>query len=262
MIRRFCSADCDVYAYRCGNKEAVYEVYNALCKMTPAPPGILFFVDKDLSDVLEESWPDDPRIFVTDFYSIESYFVSREMMRIICSEIVQVRNVSLDLEVVVEQFSEALACFERKLLAVMAWIVVAKHARLQPNLGNMNIDNLCLLSESCDVRVCRARSQHLARVAGVPRESIRIDRLLAVARQLSRLSAKTYIRGKFEAQFLVKFIKNVIVRLREVAEESGGKIVVNVPLECRSLVEILTPHLGTPDSLGRFLSRNCRASTP
>src|SRR5438093_13753779 len=70
----------DVYPpYMCGDKEGVYKAYSLIMNSNPLGT-TLFFVEKDSSDILNEEWTQAPNIYVTDFYSIESYLVSSNML--------------------------------------------------------------------------------------------------------------------------------------------------------------------------------------
>src|SRR5205823_5790279 len=58
--------------YNCEGKIRVYETYRKIIDRFPECRRVVFFVDKDLDDITGEPWPVDPRIYVTDVYSIEN----------------------------------------------------------------------------------------------------------------------------------------------------------------------------------------------
>src|SRR6478672_1634606 len=71
FLHRFISDPKYLYTYKCGKKLNVYETYAKV--VSASPQGIvLFFVDKDFSDILRESYPRSENIYVTDHYSIEN----------------------------------------------------------------------------------------------------------------------------------------------------------------------------------------------
>src|SRR5690349_18681648 len=61
-----------VMPYRCEGKRRVYEAFDQITGRIPDIRNVLFFVDKDVDDILGIPWTTDPRIFVTDVYSIEN----------------------------------------------------------------------------------------------------------------------------------------------------------------------------------------------
>jgi len=60
------------YSHICGDKYKVYEMYVKITNRF-TKSRCLFFVDKDFSDYLEQNYPYDEHIYVTDFYSIENF---------------------------------------------------------------------------------------------------------------------------------------------------------------------------------------------
>jgi uncharacterized protein DUF4435 len=256
-ISRFCGRNRDLFFYRCGNKQRVYDIFADLTAGTSQPKGILFFVDKNSSDLLGERWPQDERIFVTDVYSIENYFVSADAVRAIFSDLIQLRNLAVDFGPVIHQFRQELERVHRRLRPVMAWLVAARRLGLRPNVNNLVLDDVCFVSEACSLVVGKGRARTLEKKTGVPVYGVSLWKTLAVARELRRLNnPKDYVRGKFELQFLVRFVKQVTARLRTLAKESSGRVVVHVPIEDSSAIEVLAARIETPDSLRNFLVRH------
>ena len=227
--------------------------------MTPAPRGVMFFTDKDLSDILKEVWPDDDRIFVTEVYSIENYFVSSDVLRSLCTEFVQVRGASVDLSVIFNQFEVEYARFCQTMRVVMAWILVAKALNLKPNLQDLRFDHFCSISHNCKLSVRRARAQLLATNTGMARSAITLRQILAAARRLRMYEPKCYLRGKFELQFQIKFLKQALVELRSIVEEIQGRLVLTTPIEQSNFIQILSPRISTPATLATFLSRHIQS---
>src|SRR5436190_16129256 len=67
-----------LYVYDCGGKDSVYAVRKSIYSRDNQPEWadsmtLLFFVDKDLSDILQKHYNQETNIFVTDFYSVENY---------------------------------------------------------------------------------------------------------------------------------------------------------------------------------------------
>jgi hypothetical protein len=65
-----------VYYYLFNNKKGVYFHYEKINWLKFKKNRLLFFVDKDLDDILEIKYPHDQNIFVTKYYTIENYLIS------------------------------------------------------------------------------------------------------------------------------------------------------------------------------------------
>lgn len=65
-----------IYIYNCDGKKNVCDLYAEVVKKYPKCERVLFFLDKDVDDIVGAPWPADPRIFVTECYSIENYVVT------------------------------------------------------------------------------------------------------------------------------------------------------------------------------------------
>ena len=68
-----------IYYYQAENKKGVYEIHSKINWSSYDKRRTLFFVDKDFSDILNEIFTIDDNIFVTRYYSIENYVVSKHV---------------------------------------------------------------------------------------------------------------------------------------------------------------------------------------
>lgn len=254
FIERKLPKNTRLYVYRCEGKARVYEAFAQITSKLPAIRSVLFFVDKDLDDILGTAWPTDPRVFVTDVYSVENYMVTVEVLQRLLRDAVKLKDVAFDHEVLVEQFSRQLLRFHRQMLVPMAWILVARRTRAKPNLQNVDLSQLFLVSDSCELRGRgRGRLGYLARATGVGLPDNSFRHLVAAARELARLPAKRVIRGKFEAWFLVEFWKRLLKQLVQLANEKGGKVSVKLALERDSFCTHLKAYPDIPRALELFL---------
>src|SRR5882672_6397787 len=104
LIQRHTEAHGRLFTYRCEGKSLVYDAFKAITGRHPNCRGVLFFVDKDIDDIIGEPWPTDPRIYVTDVYSIENYLVCREALRRVIDDLINVRKVAFDMTVSLDHF--------------------------------------------------------------------------------------------------------------------------------------------------------------
>lgn len=255
FIERYLPNAARLYVYRCEGKARVYEAFTEITARHPSTRSVLFFVDKDIDDVLGAAWPTDPRIFVTDVYSIENYIVDRVVLQRLFRDAVRVAGVTFDEDLLLSHFDRELARFQRHMLGLMAWIILAKRSGARPNVANIDLSRLYGVNEACRVvRVSRSRLDHLTRVTGLPAGHHTVRQLSQVTRELARLPAKRVVRGKFEAWFFVEFWKVFISQLRALAREGGGDIAVKVTLERSSFCTMLKSYVDVPRGLHLFLA--------
>lgn len=261
FLQQYVSPDLKIITYHCNGKRLVYEAFTQITGRIPSVRHTLFFVDKDLDDVLGIPWPTDPRIFVTDVYSIENYIVSHAVLEKFYRDSVRLREIAFDENVIMGQFEGQLAKFQRRMLVVMAWILVMRRAGAKPNLNDMVMSELCEISDACEIKARRGqRLASLVRTTGVHDTGNVLRRVLHVARELSRIPAKRVIRGKLEAWYFVEFWKRLVRQVRQLSEEVGGRAASQVGLERGTFVAILSSYVEIPQSLALFLEAHFRSN--
>lgn len=247
--------------YRCEGKARVYEAFGAITARIPDIQATLFFVDKDLDDILGRSWPTDPRIFVTDVYSVENYLVTSGVLSRLLRDAVRLTRVEFDEALVVAHFEQELARFHRRTFSTMAWILEVHRARGVLNLQDVDLSRLASVSDQCEVApVPRRRLLELERAAGATPTKVSFRRLMHATREIARMPPKRVIRGKFEAWFFVSFWRRVTDQLRTLAKEEGGKLTVKLSLENGAFCVALKSYADTPRSLALFLGAHFPAS--
>jgi hypothetical protein len=252
-IEAFVGPEYKVFTYRCGNKDAVYEVFSKICDANSKSRHTLFFVDKDLSDLMPEVWPHDECIHVTEVYSIENYFVSGSVFRRICLELLRVRKVAFNFEPLIRMFELQLDRFHDEVKTIMAWIICVRRAGLRPNVQNIELDSLIEITHECVIGALPARQRNLERMTGIssPRRTWRCVR--RTIRELESRHPKHFVRGKFESWFMVVFLQRSIEIVSKLCREVGGSIGLGVNLNVANLIEALVGRLGMPESLYEFL---------
>lgn len=239
-----------IYVYICDGKSKVFDAFEQITSRMPNIRSTLFFVDKDLDDILGIAWPTDPRIFITDVYSIENYCVTRQTIQRFYLDCVRLTGVSFDSEAIFSKFETQLTRFHRRAVPVMAWILQHRRAGMKPNVNNLEMGDVLDLSVDCELRPKgRQRLKVLEKVCGMAPTHFRLS---SVA-ELRRMPAKRIVRGKFEIWFAVEFWKKVSRHLQQLASEAGGKVSFRLSLERSNAIAILTPYTPIPRSLELFL---------
>src|SRR5262245_6597495 len=89
--------------YNCSGKKFVYDIHRRINWKAYSSNKVLFFVDKDLSDILPETYPSADNIFVTEFYSVENYITTDYMIRRVFRELCGFTDESR-IQAIIEQF--------------------------------------------------------------------------------------------------------------------------------------------------------------
>lgn len=247
--------------YDCGGKHQVYETRNKIMTREDPPAWsnsmvILYFVDKDLSDLLQEDYPIGADIFVTDYYSIENYLVSEEMLEIIWEDFFNFYGENKpEFSPFRKKFQKELQCFYDHIRPVMMWIIHHKKNCASLSFSRIRLHELFEVNESLELR--RKIEGDVQSLIAKLDKSCNLTTTTQCFEEekdiILELNPKTYIRGKFEVWFFVKFLEALVEIIRKMKIEIGfsqGLLTEKV------IVKTLGPRLKIPKSISKFLERN------
>lgn len=251
--------DWHVCIYRCNNKLAVYESYKKISTQQTKPGECLFFVDKDLSNYIGDAFPNSQQIFVTEYYSIENYLASPEMLKRIWIEIFHLSVPSREFDDVVHKFKQAQKGLHRLLLVIMAWAVYLKRVGCPTNLNGLDLSGMYAIGS--DLKITRRVAviyvqRYLEKTCQTKTPNGSAKHIRTIAKLLQKQNPKTYIRGKFELWFLIQFVKVLEGNYREAAYRENIPFNVRTTLSLKNAIEILGPRLTIPSTLQAFLENN------
>lgn len=240
----------------CNGKAGVVDAYQRVKPFVDNIRRTLFFVDKDLDDFLPQKVVRLPRsksLYVTDYYSIENYLVSEKVLEIIWLELWSLDHQDPRLAEARVQLNECYQSFVKGISLLMAWILSKKLNSETPNINNINL-GAHFKSERTFSRI-RPTQDKLNSCCGTkhaPGEWKQIRRILYEFSATSP-DPKIYVRGKFELWFFVKFLRQLIRRLRaSPAGFKGPKIDLNMT----NFLQIIAPRAPVPPSVAEFLDYN------
>ena len=255
QVQKYIPDQRKIYTYNCEGKVGVADAYADVVKKYPNCERVLFFLDKDVDDIVGVQWPKDPRIFVTDCYSIENYVINKQALSRYFKDYVQIRKVDVDIDRVLEQFESDLAHFHRMMLPVMAWIVIMKRSGCRVILQDFNPNELFGVTDEGNCRKPkRCAIAYLLKVTQTNGSSPAWTQLRTTCSELKRLPPKSYIRGKFEAWWFVEFGRRILDGLQKVVEEAKGSIKIHMQLNTKTFIQLLAGGIDTPASLDAFLT--------
>lgn len=250
------SGEAPTFYYVCHGKRKLYEIFRDVTSRVGTYRHTIFFADKDLADILPETYPEDERIFVTDYYSIENHLACREAVEHACLQFLKIKNCDLPTNMVADRFDEELKRFQRLIVPLMAWIVCVRRGKLKPNLNNLQLNRLFSIDDNLRVHRTRGCLPYICTSTGVPHDPKLWAGLSKTAADLAARYPKTFVRGKFETWFLVEFLKKAVHQLTDAARACGGSVEVMVQVERRNVIALLGARISSPVSLDTFLARN------
>lgn len=260
--------------YICGDKESVYKAYK-LATNVNTQSILLFFVDKDLSDIFNENWPKAQNIYVTDYYSMENYLVSTDMLSRVWTEMIHFSGLSVEFsDIYQNKLIAELNRFHQFCLPIMAWYIYLRKKGKKPNLKNLKFSDLFAFTEDLflqqsdkvsEIGVFEFIEQACGAKINPDWKSENPDwksEISEIADNLASPSPKNYIYGKLELVFFIKFIETLVKHLHNgiSKKDSKARAWLNPDLYESNAIAVLAPRALLPLSLKIFLQNNMLTS--
>lgn len=256
-IERYRSKKQRVYYYRANNKKGVYHNYSQVDWTQYKKNRVLFLVDKDFRDILNETYPNDTNIFETKYYSIENYLVTKSMFARSLRELLSIDD-DKTINKITREFIIQLNNFHIEIMPVIALILYFRENNLNANLNQIDLSKVFEFK----VKVKRKRNikEFLEKSMDTP-NTAPWKEVLKHVRTLHEIdNSKYFVRGKFEMWFFIKFLNSLPEILNCDRKKGEPKIKLNVNLSEATFVQVLAPRLRIPSELKEFLDENLKKS--
>lgn len=134
VIKNKINNDCKILLYPSGGKGNVKYVYEEIHKRDLPNNRIVYFMDRDLSSVIEDgNIIIDSKVYITDNYSIENDILNSDTLESVMQDLLGFSTTPMEeIEKVKKLYNEQLLDFETKMLPIMANIVVWKRKNIKP----------------------------------------------------------------------------------------------------------------------------------
>jgi hypothetical protein len=257
FIRKIKPSEWKLRSYVCGNKDSVYYHHEKLSSRQRLNQPLLFFVDKDIEDIIPYQRLIDDTIFVTSYYSVENYVVTSEMLEQVWSEIFRQSSGTKESEKLVETFVVAHDLAQNRLKDMMSWVLAHRRQGSRPNLDCIVTNELFDIDENLRLTFKQDTSDELIqlldyRTKVVTSQEIK-NRIPHCKAELGTHQPKEFIRGHNEMDFFIQFIKKLKY---VVAKESGNKIKANIEITKSNVLDLLGPRVPIPERLNEFLKKH------
>jgi hypothetical protein len=242
-----------IVPFKCKGKAAVTGLIQRIQARIDEPWRALFFVDKDIDDIVGVPTYNCPFLYETECYSIENYLVVESLLCVIWTDLFQLSPVDSRFDLVLKQFRQALADYVGAMRLIMATIIHYRKCGSRPVLNE--VDPGKLVQFNTEFRVARVPDwiTYFKGVSGVPSDP---DwRLVAeIDAELAKREYKTYLRGKFEIWFFVAFVNRVAAVVSERVGDQA-RAVIHTHLTTSNVVEVLAGRVNPSEHLQVFLKK-------
>jgi hypothetical protein len=249
-----------IKVYYCGNKHGVWQAYS-FAERRATLKNVVCFVDKDLDEFCAAELPARDRLFVTQFYSIENYLCTPSGVDTFLGIVVGLANDSPVKAALLAKFGESLAQFQRVMLPVLAWAVASRIRGAKIVFANVGPSlDCCIALEDFQPR------EKYDLVEFFQGKCIDDHELSATKAEVShwieiltRMEPKTWLRGKYELWFVIKFMNETWEGLAGQLLTDRRKIEKAFHLSADNVFAVLGDKLAPPLGLSEFLQKNIAA---
>lgn len=256
IINNHLPEGCYITLYSANGKEAVKYIYEELSKRDYPSDRISFFMDRDLSCIIDDpNIIENRRVYITDNYSIENDILSEDTLVNVMQDILGFSFATIDeLNKVKEFFKTEKKRFEVIMIPIMATIIYWKRKDLKrANYGNLKIKSLislknCIVSQSCTVDEMIRKLYIQSGVDYDEHDQNVIDDIISEITE-NDLS-KQILRGKYLATFFIEFCNSLYdnyANIGIISRDKGRKLGAN------DIMDVVAPRSKPPRSLLLFI---------
>ena len=241
------------YTYKCNGKKKLYEIYKKINWDTTPKSRVLFFADKDFSDILNEKLPTASNIFVTKYYSIENYLVDEYLLKRTIVENLSITNEKI-VNHLIEKYNEALEKFKPLALSISAWIIFTKRKE-EIVLNNIRLTDIFQIDNNLNFKRQSGVLNYLITTTN-PSHKENVFEIRNTIKELQKYypDYKFYLRGKFEMAFFIEFISKICEYLNKGRAKGEKTFSYTYYLTQSNAIAFLGPRQKQPDDLKAFLS--------
>ena len=204
----------DYYEFICNGRDGVIKVHELCTRDGRASDRTLFFIDKDHTDILGAATELPTSLFQTECYSFENYIVCKQVFRRFWTERLRLQSTDGRYSEYSDRFDKLHCSFAARMRLLMAIVLIGRGLEGRPraklNLNNVNLEKVISVDlPTGRVRWMRSGGQHFLAASNIKESGIQVrgDDVRRVYRTFLRdKDPKSYIRGKYELWFFVRFL--------------------------------------------------------
>jgi hypothetical protein len=256
-----------IHFYNSKNKDGVYSNHDKINWSVFNKNKVLFFVDKDYSDILNLSYNNDENIFVTKYYSIENYLINDDMVKRILIELLHITEPSA-LAKTISHFKTQHESFCEKMMIITSWIIYHRVHNSNLSLSKINLSHVFSFCENLTLQkntkpLGKKLIEYLNEKTNNSKQNKCWNEIRLIYSDLKTINEhKTHLRGKFEIWFLSAYVNNYVTSLNVNRKKGEPKVKMNINLSHTNAIEILGCRLSIPLDLKTFIEGNITKLSP
>lgn len=246
---------------RGGNRKTVLEILASIPWERFERKRVCFFVDRDLSDFLDEPLIEAENLYITDNYSIENDLVNFYVFERVVEEICDINQIEEhEREQIQLLFENNLHQFCEAMTPVMAQIIIWRRAGHRAHLDNIRPQELFLfedgnLQSAGGYTSARSRVDYAVHCVGLlGAEKEQLDSIETEFRDRQGLTR--FVRGKYLIWFLIKSAQELHGSITKYCGRYTKPPRVRVTLGIANAMAIIGPRGRIPNTLKQFLEAN------
>lgn len=212
-IENVIPAEWKVVPVEAGNKNTVIAVFNSLDWHKYDKKKILFFVDRDLSDFIDDVKVKSANIYITDGYSIENSLISEYVIQRVLRELLGLNNInSNEIMSINSLFQRAKSLFIKTMTITMGIILcIREHNIPIDGLNTIEIKKKISFSKGeCSLKLSlQGLYDYVIKQLNCKDSFSKAEYEASKAKFSFHRNHKNLIRGKYMLSFLVLFLISI-----------------------------------------------------
>lgn len=219
---------------------------------------ICFYVDRDLSDFLQEHQDASDNLFVTEGYSVETSILTPSTAKRVLTEALNLQLIPEEEEAIENMFNASLSSFTKIMLPIMASIIDWKRQNLRVSLDNIRPQDIFVFQHGMlrtkeSMQDEDARIGYAAQVVNQSLPSAQTRREIVI--ELEGLECpRNVIRGKYLRWMFVEFCSHIHQTLSQLFPRIQSIPKASVSLGHKNAMAVIGPRARCPDLLRSFIA--------
>lgn len=236
-----------------GNKKRVLRLLDIIDWNRFSPKQTVFFIDRDLSDFLD-NLPQNDNLYITDEYSIENSIVTVYTLRRALIELFGISLVDYEFDIVTRLFEQGIQKIASVVEIITCFYLYLRKKGLAPNFGDVDI------SKIIQVNKCTVNVKPFEYIKEYIEMKWCYNYDESCIREIQKdFSEKNkgykYVRGKYLIWYFIKFINSFCCACNEIIPSMDRSITGHRELCEKYAIRDLGLRSKMPCSLSQFIER-------
>lgn len=199
----------DVKFYICNGRPGVLEALRSFRTEYPGNDGVMFFVDRDYGEYVGDSAPNDPALYVSDNYSIESDIATSDCLSYILKNLVHADYDEDMVAALVHQYELVQTAFATRLRRFSALCIAERRLKSVVNLNNVSVSKSFELDGNLSLVDKDPFDYALNTSAAIPTGAIDSVTQIDTEAELDDSTFRSWVRGKFLMWLFITYVNKI-----------------------------------------------------